>query len=400
MRTVPGDHQTRRTARRLGLQAGSLMILLLVAVALVQWTLVERSAGSAARSRLSDVTKSIDRPREAPRDVLVTIDGPDGVRSSRDLPTGLPVRGDLALVRRTGQTHERSLSLGGHEYLVRTARAGDRVIQAELDRQPIEDESRRLIAALVYAGLIGVLLAAAMAYWLARRAMTPMAETMALQRRFVADAGHELRTPLTLLSTRVQLLSRRLRGNGAELRADADGVLADTNSLTEILEELLLAADTRQTPERELRELAVLAGEAVESAHAEARERGLVLGLDVTGSTTVAVSVTAVRRAVLAMVDNALDHAAARVDVRVHRSGRRVVVSVHDDGPGIDPQLIPRMFDRFASTREAAATDGRRHYGLGLALVADVAGAHGGRVFAANSPAGGAVISLELPARR
>ena len=207
---MDSDPQLRRTARRLGLQAGALILLCLLAGAAVQWVLVERSSESAAQSRLAGVTGGIDRPEEAPRDVPVTVVDATGERSSDGLPVGLPVRADLTLVAATGVTKERSLRLSGHEYLVRTERTGSRTVQAALDRQPIEDESRRLILALLWAGVVGVSLAALAASWLARRAVAPMAETIALQRRFVADASHELRTPLTLLSTRVQLLARRL----------------------------------------------------------------------------------------------------------------------------------------------------------------------------------------------
>ena len=399
------NQQLQRTARRLGLQAGALIITCLLAVALVQWVLVDRSTSSAARSRLADVTASIDKPTEAPRDVFVTIADSRGTSSSPNLPAGFPVQGDLTSVRRTGIASERSLSILGHEYLVRTERSGTRVIQAALDKQPIEDESRRFIAGLLWAGLFGVVLAALMAFWLARRAVAPMADTIALQRRFVADASHELRTPLTLLTTRVQLLARKVenpQSRGEDISGDVRGVLADTKNLTDILDELLLAADTRENAVREVRDLAVLAREVVDSAQAEAHTRGLEIDLHSDGVTTVVASVAALRRALVALVDNALDHADHRVDVHVRRSGRHVILGVADDGPGISPDLIPRMFERFASSRtptEYVAT--RRHYGLGLALVSEVVNAHGGKVTAANNTAGpGAVISLELRAHR
>jgi signal transduction histidine kinase len=399
------DQQLQRTARRIGVQAGALIVTCLLAVALVQWVLVERSASSDAHARLADVTASIDKPNEAPRDVFVTIMHSGGTVSSHDLPAGFPLEADLASVRRTGVTAERSISLTGHEYLVRTERSGSRVIQAGLDKQPIEEESRRFIAGLLWAGLFGVVLAALMAYWLARRAVAPMAHTIALQRRFVADASHELRTPLTLLSTRVQLLARRLAHGSTPapgLQSDVEGVLADTRNLTEILDELLLAVDTRETVVRELRDLGDLAREVVDSARAEALTRGLQLEVRVEGVTTVVASVAALRRAIVALVDNAMDHALRRVEVTVSRSGRHVRLSVQDDGPGISPDLIPRMFERFASSRTPSdhATT-HRHYGLGLALVAEVAHAHDGRVTAANNTRGpGAVITLDLPARR
>jgi len=227
-----------------------------------------------------------------------------------------------------------------------------------------------------------------------------MAETIALQRRFVADASHELRTPLTLLSTRVQLLARRLRPDHHDLRPDLEGVLADTRSLTDILDELLLAADSRHSQDRQRLDLRSVAQETVASAQAEAQSRELMLELEASESVIVEAVAPAVRRAVLALVDNALDHASTRVQVSIAHEGRKAVVRVEDDGPGIAPEVLPRVFDRFASSREAVASSpGRRHYGLGLALVADIARAHGGRVWPQNRGADpGTVMTLELPA--
>jgi signal transduction histidine kinase len=401
---VDSDPQLRRTARRLGLQAGALILLCLLAGAGVQWVLVERSAESAARADLAAVTASIDKPDEAPPDILVTIVDARGELSSHALPDGLPVRADLRAVETTGVTRERSLRLSGHEYLVRTERTsrrtGTRTVQAALDRQPIEEESHRLLLGLLWAGVVGVSLAALAASWLARRAVAPMAETIALQRRFVADASHELRTPLTLLSTRVQLLARRLRPDNDDLRPDLEGVLADAQSLTDILEELLLAVDARQMQDRQRFDLSGVAEETVASARAEAQSRGVALELDASDPVMVTAAAPAVRRAVLALVDNALDHAASRVHVGVAREGRKAVVRVEDDGPGIAPEVLPRVCDRFSSSREAVSgSSGRRHYGLGLALVADIARAHGGRVSARNRGVDhGAVMTLELPA--
>jgi len=75
-----------------------------------------------------------------------------------------------------------------------------------------------------------------------------------------------------------------------------------------------------------------------------------------------------------------------------------VRLSVGDDGPGLSPDLIPHIFERFASSRapgEHGAT--RRHYGLGLALVQKIVVTHNGRVSAASGPAGGGRITIVLP---
>jgi signal transduction histidine kinase len=97
-----------------------------------------------------------------------------------------------------------------------------------------------------------------------------------------------------------------------------------------------------------------------------------------------------------ALVDNAIRHACSRVTVTVIHRGSYAVAVVADDGAGIDPPVLSRMFERFAST--ATPVDGRyRHYGLGLALVAELAHRYGGRVTAHGSAGGGAELHLFLP---
>ncbi len=108
-------------------------------------------------------------------------------------------------------------------------------------------------------------------------------------------------------------------------------------------------------------------------------------------------------RALTALLDNAVSHADSAVVITVQASGRRVEITVSDDGPGIPKDLAPHLFDRFSSLRaESPVPDGRRHYGLGLALVADVAANHQGRVTVTDRADGehGAVFILTLPAHR
>ena len=125
--------------------------------------------------------------------------------------------------------------------------------------------------------------------------------------------------------------------------------------------------------------------------------------VDSTAGSAVEGSPASLRRALTALLDNAVSHAVSAVTISVQTSGREVGIEVSDDGPGIPPAIAPRLFDRFSTLRtEAAAPEGRRHYGLGLALVADVAANHQGRVSVAGREDGasGAVFTLTLPAHR
>jgi two-component system, OmpR family, sensor histidine kinase MprB len=97
-------------------------------------------------------------------------------------------------------------------------------------------------------------------------------------------------------------------------------------------------------------------------------------------------------RAIANLLDNACEwDPRGPVEVKV----RPACIEVRDHGPGIDPEDLPRVFDRFY---RAAAARGRPGSGLGLAIVRQFAETHGGAVYAANAPDGGACLTLELPA--
>ena len=415
------DDDLRRTAWRIGLQTAGLLMACLLVVGAVLYASVVRSqdqqlsqtlataAGTAGYGRDDhdgDNRHDLDEPRGGVQWVVVD---QRGTRDSGDLPSGLPDAAVLQRVRSSGGRDQRTLHLASGAYEVLTLQRGDDTVQVAASRFELHQERERIVGALALAGGAGLVLASLAAAVLARRAVRPMAEALEQQRRFVADAGHELRTPLTLLSTRAQLLARRLRDprtppeqQTALVERDAAALVGDSSALVEILEDLLTAADVRAPVPQEPVDLGRVVLATVAAAQPTAEAAGVTLVAAVGEVAAVVPGArTALSRAVAALVDNAVDHARDRVEVRVSPGRREVVVEVLDDGPGIDGATLPRVFDRFAGDRGAPVPNGRRHFGLGLALVSEIATRHGGRVSATNrpTPASGAVLRLSLPVR-
>ncbi len=265
------------------------------------------------------------------------------------------------------------------------------------DLAPLRQRQRQLAVALLVAelaGLAGALVAAAL---LARRAVAPLAAALTLQRRFVADASHELRTPLTVLHTRAQLLARRARTQPPErLAGQLDQLVADTRALGEVVEDLLVsaAAEHQPLPDTEV-DLAEVAREVVASMSAYAQGREVDLRVEAPAPAPVRGARTALRRALTALVDNAVGHVpqGGHVTVTVDRRDGRVAAEVADDGVGLDPAEADHLFDRFAHGTSGAG----RRFGLGLALVQHVARAHRGSIEVAGAPGAGASFTLLLP---
>lgn len=261
-------------------------------------------------------------------------------------------------------------------------------------------DSRDILEAMIIAGVAGIALAGLAGWLSARSAIRPLGEALALQRRFVQDASHELRTPLAILDTRIQLAQRDAEGDPTALRNLAR-IRADTATLTGIVNELLLAATAAAPdPSAPPVELAGVAESVAESLRQLADGKGIVLGFEAKGRPLARIEANALRRAVLALADNALAHtpSGGQVLIRASEEDGSAVITVSDTGPGITGVDQDRIFDRFVHAARPAGSDGGRGFGIGLSLVREIAMAAGGTVSVAGTGPDGTVLRIELPA--
>ncbi|MDR1214783.1 MAG: HAMP domain-containing histidine kinase [Propionibacteriaceae bacterium] len=256
-------------------------------------------------------------------------------------------------------------------------------------------EVNHLMVVLAVVCLAGVALLGLVGWLAARRAVAPLSQALDLQRHFVADAAHELRTPLTVLDSRVQLLGRRLE-RGETVALTLVELRRDTNRMREVLDELLLAAEGAAQSGPGRTELAEAARRAVDALDLLAREANVKVILTLREEPTVALAAQPLERAIVALVDNAIQHSPDLGQVEVSSTVEEgwAVLRVRDQGPGlagIDPE---RLFERFAHGPESGR---RRGFGLGLALVNEIAQGSGGALTVESSSQDGAVFALRLP---
>lgn len=259
-------------------------------------------------------------------------------------------------------------------------------------------ESNDMLKAMVLAGFAGILAAGAIGWLSARSAIRPLGRALELQRRFVQEASHELRTPLTILDARIQLAEAKVQP-GSDAARILGQVRQDTAALSATVQELLLAATAGTEASADPISISPVVQEAAASLRDVAVSRGVQLETTHDGGPRVRIQANSLRRAVLGLVDNALNHTpeGGRITVAVAQSGRSVAITVHDTGGGITGIEPSRVFDRFAHSTDPAA-GGRRSYGLGLALVREIAVAAGGTIEVAATGPGGTTMVLTLPA--
>lgn len=213
------------------------------------------------------------------------------------------------------------------------------------------------------------------------------------QRRLVADAGHELRTPLTSLRTNLDLLRQAELGGGLPEGAREellDDVRAQTEELSTLVGDLVeLAREDQPTQVIEDVDLA----EVTSRALARVRRRASAADFEATLEPWhLEGDATALERAITNLLDNAAKWSPAGTTITVTLRGG--VLTVDDEGAGIDEADRPHVFDRFWRAEESRSMPGS---GLGLAIVRQVADRHAGTVSVAESPSGGARLTLALP---
>jgi signal transduction histidine kinase len=398
-RLIGDEVLVRRAARGVAVQsAGLVAAAMLVLIGLVTLVVVRGQAG-AADDLLRSAVATADDVGDPPAGTWLVMTGSSGTTSTPGLPDDLLPELAALRSRSTDQVQLLTIENGEGEFRVASGRAKGRPVQAVLDLASAHRERARLLQAMGFAAALGLVLAGLLGVLIGRRAVRPLAQALTLQRAFVADAGHELRTPLTLLSTRAQVLGRALRRTGAsaDILGDADGVVDDTRRLAEVVDDLLAAADPRGAENHEPVDLGRMAEDVTASAAAHAERAGVRLRWSADRDSALALgAASAIRRATIALVDNAIDHTPRGGEVRlaVRRTRGDVVLAVSDTGPGIGPEAAERVLRRFDSGGHRA---GRPHYGLGLALAHDVANRHGGQLRLAPSEVG-ATFELVLPA--
>ncbi|MGD2177188.1 MAG: ATP-binding protein [Anaerolineae bacterium] len=234
-------------------------------------------------------------------------------------------------------------------------------------------------------------------------AFNEMAESLAqmerARRNQTADIAHELRTPLTVLQGTLEAM---LDGVYSADRGNLTAALSQTRTLSRLIEDLrlLALADAGKLHlEKDCLDLEAFLREVVEAYQAQAKEQGIALVLEMSPNLpAVCVDRDRLAQVMGNLLSNSLHYVPQGGHIRVEtkREGDEAVLSVIDDGPGVPPGDLPRVFERFwrADPARQRATGGS---GLGLSIARYVVEAHRGRIWAEPTRGGGLTVRFSLP---
>ncbi len=340
----------------------------------------------------------------------------------------------------------RDLTVDGQPVRMYTAPrpGGHEALQVALRSDTVERGVRHAAWALSAVGGAGILLAAALGYAVSRAGLAPVArltataeriaatrdprhrialpagptaqdeltrlaatfntmlaaleQSVTAQRRLVADASHELRTPLTALRTNAELLARADRLTDAQRDRASAALNRQLREVTTLVNDLIeLARDEEPQPLVEQVRPAALLEHAVATARGHWPETAFTLRITPEAAP---VTTPGVPSRLTRLLSNLLDNAAkfsppgGPVEAELDCAAGELNLTVRDHGPGIAPEDLPHVFDRFYRAHAARALPGS---GLGLAMARQIAHAHAADLTAERAPGGGALFRLRMP---
>ncbi len=427
LRAAAADARLVRDVRwRLVAWSGGTTLLILVALAAALYAATARSLEQSALAELGDRAALVRnflagpgrRPNDAPTSfalggdtfaILVRTNGqPIGPRNY-DLPEGLPDRASLTAAE-TGGRDLRTSEISGIPVRILTVetpalwRHDVSFVQVIQDRTAEQRTLDTLLAVLLGGGALVLLVAFGFGAVYASRALVPIRDSLAAQhaalrrqREFAADASHELRTPLTVIRSSIEHLRRHPTEPVSKVGAAVEDIDAEVEHLTALVDDLLLLARSDSgavSLDRLPLDLGDVAAEAASSLDKPAASKGVRVVVDPEPAMVVGDAVR-LQQLVRILVDNAIRHSPAggEVVIRVRPNGGSASLEIADQGPGVAPEDMPRIFERFWRA-PGAPTGGT---GLGLAIAKWIVDRHDGRIVVGNRDQGGAVFSVNLP---
>ncbi len=270
----------------------------------------------------------------------------------------------------------------------------------QFDPEAVSEVKRNVALFIVYFNLAVLGLAGIASYSLARRELKPVETAMDLQSRFTSDAAHELRTPLTAMKSEIEVALRAGALEEGEARELLESNLEEIGKLEALSSSLLKLAQYEEGSGISMAgaiPVGELLREAADSVRHPAAEKRI--GIQVSAQDArVKGDRASLLEMLVVLLDNSIRYSPA--DTTVTLAGRvekrQAVITVADQGYGIEKEDLEHIFDRFYRGR-LPATAQVGGYGLGLSIARRIARLHHGEILIESAPGRGTTVTVRLP---
>ena len=259
-------------------------------------------------------------------------------------------------------------------------------------------QSLALALAAIGAGALVVFVVVSVFF--SRWALRPVQRAWSQQQRFVADASHELKTPLTVILANTAILREHPERSIASQSQWIESTQTEAERMQELVCDMLDLAKPDHAPSRQHEpvDLTDLVEGVLLQFESVAFERHVALSAKIDRAVNVTGDATRLRRLTATLLDNACKYTneGGSIAVTLRQTVRRIELSVHNTGTAIAREDLPHVFDRFYRA-DKARTRATGSYGLGLAIVREIAKEHGGAIEAASEESAGTTFTVTLP---
>ena len=249
----------------------------------------------------------------------------------------------------------------------------------------LQETRATLSVELIYVNMVILVIGGIASYFLARWHLTPIIKAHEAQSRFTSDASHELRTPLAVMKTEIEVALRDKNATNAELQEVLSSNLEEVDKLAK-LSEMLLNLSRLDSDKLKL-----------EAVNLNKVTKGIIKDFNLPQSRITIVSKKshiikanemAIADLVKILIDNAMQYSSkdSQINISIYEEDHSAVFKISNDGPGIQPDKLPHIFERFYRADSSRTCGECKGYGLGLALAKKIVELHNGRVFAESIP--------------
>jgi signal transduction histidine kinase len=265
----------------------------------------------------------------------------------------------------------------------------------------LSDQDRVLdqyLTGLLILGSIASLLLALVSWWLAGRSLSPAQKAFDQQQNFVSNASHELRTPLTLIRATAEIGLRTHPSQ--EQQKFLQDIVSESDYMNHLVDDLLLLSRLdahRLQLTREIIPVSELVSETIRQMEKLGQDKSITLSMD-TAKGNIIGDRARVRQVLLILLDNALRFTPTNgtIHISAQPSGKIIEIVVADSGPGIPPEHLPHLFERFYQVRTNATNDSRSN-GLGLSIAKGLIEAQHGTIHIKSTAGKGTQVHILLP---
>ena len=260
---------------------------------------------------------------------------------------------------------------------------------------------RKATYAQVFLGFVALLIASAIGYYMAGRAIIPLKEAYDKQKQFAADASHELRTPLAVLLSSAELLLADPSIQNPFLRQVLEDVKSEVKKMTNLVSDLLMVARSDNNALKfkiQRVDLAEILQQVVRMMIPLAEKKNIRLVGENFNKLMINADEQKLKQLVIILVDNAIKYTLDGGTVLVemgNSDGKRVNFSVMDSGIGIAAEDLDKVFERFYRVDKARSREMGGN-GLGLAIASEIIKLHEGKISVASKLGEGTKFTVEL----